>query len=165
MPDCNIRPLVNLRNLEILRLDNNNLIEDIAPLSNLMMLTELGADRESHCRHQCTCKLEKSGAILRLHYNQIQDITPLANLTSLSELWLTGNRIVDVSPLEKLTLLEELRIQGNPITDYSPLDALSLTHFEYDEICELSGLPIQERIGNRSFPSVFRAWGHISLPQ
>ena len=135
-------------------------LSDISPLANLVNLKtlDLGACQIANIRPlEDLKKLE----ILRLHYNQIQDITPLANLTSLSELWLTGNRIVDISPLEKLTLLEELRIQGNPITDYSPLDALSLTHFEYDEFCVFRGDPIQERIQNRSYPSIFRAWGGI----
>ena len=157
---ANIRPLANLRNLEILRLDNNDLIEDIAPLSNLMMLTELGLTENRIADIRPLANLGNL-EILRLHYNQIQDITPLANLTRLSELWLTSNRIEDISPLEKLTLLEELRIQGNPIIDYSPLDALSLTHFEYNEFCVFPGHPIQERIQNRSYPSVFHAWEDI----
>ena len=160
----NVHPLANLKELEILRLDSN-LIEDIAPLSNLMMLTELGLADNRIADISSLANLINL-EILRLHYNQIQDITPLANLTSLRELWLTGNRIVDISPLENLTTLKELRIRHNPITDYGRIDTLSLTHFEYDEICELSGFPIQERLQNRSFPSVFRAWhGIINRPE
>ena len=155
----NIRPLANLRNLEILRLDSN-LIEDIAPLSNLIMLTELGLADNRIAGISSLANL-RNLEILRLHYNQIQDITPLANLTSLSELWLTGNRIVDVSPLENLTTLKELGIQHNPIIDSSPLEALSLSHFEYDEFCVFPGHSIQERIQNRSYPSVFQAWEDI----
>ena len=68
---------------------------------------------------------------------------------------------VDISPLENLTTLEELRIQNNPIIDSSPLDTLSLTHFEYDEFCVFPVRPIQERIQNRSYPSVFQAWEDI----
>ncbi|RKU39376.1 hypothetical protein C6496_01175 [Candidatus Poribacteria bacterium] len=156
---ANISPLANLRNLKILRLDSN-LIGDMVPLSNLMMLTELGLADNRIAEISSLANL-RNLKILRLHYNQIQDIAALANLTNLSELWLTSNRVEDISPLEKLTLLEELRIQNNPITDDGPLDALSLTHFEYDEICELSGLPIQERIQNRSYPSVVQAWEDI----
>ena len=156
---ANIRPLANLRNLEILRLDSN-LIEDIAPLSNLMMLTELGLADNRIADISSLANL-RNLEILRLHYNQIQDITPLANLTRLSELWLTSNRIVDISPLEKLTLLEELRIQNNPIIDDRPLGTLSLTHFEYDEFCVFPGHPFQERIQNRSYPSVVQAWEDI----
>ena len=162
---ANIHPLANLRELEILRLDDNGLIEDIAPLSNLMRLTELGLTGNRIADISSLANL-RNLAILRLHYNQIQDITPLANLTNLRELWLTGNRIVDISPLKKLTLLKELRIQNNPITDNRPLDTLSLIHFEYDEFCVFPGRPIQERIHNRSFPSVFRAWhGIINRPE
>lgn len=163
---ASIRPLASLRNLEILRLDNNGLIEDIAPLSSLMMLTELGLTENRIADISSLANL-RNLEILRLNYNQIQDITPLANLKNLTELWLTGNQIVDVRPLENLTTLKELRIQNNPtITDYSPLDALSLTHFEYDEFCVFPGRPIQERIQNRSFPSVFRAWhGIINRPE
>ena len=159
-----VHPLANLKELEILRLDSN-LIEDIAPLSNLMMLTELGLADNRIADISSLANL-RNLEILRLHYNQIQDITPLANSTRLTELWLTGNRIVDISPLENLTTLKELRIRHNPITDYGRIDTLSLTHFEYDEICELSGFPIQERVQNRSFPSVFRAWhGIINRPE
>ena len=163
---ANIRPLANLRNLEILRLDNNGLIEDIAPLSSLVMLTELGLTENRIADISSLANL-RNLEILRLHYNQIEDITPLANLKNLIELWLTGNRIVDVRPLENLTTLKELRIQNNPaITDYSPLDALSLSHFEYDEFCVFPGRPIQGRMQNRSFPSVFRAWhGIINRPE
>ena len=156
---ANIRPLANLRNLEILRLDSN-LIKDIAPLSNLMMLTELGLADNRIADISSLTNL-RNLEILRLHYNQIQDITPLANLTNLSELWLTSNRIVDISPLEKLTLLEELRVQNNPITDDRSLGTLSLTHFEYDEFCVFPGRPFQERIQNRSYPSVVQAWEDI----
>ena len=157
---ANIRPLANLKKLEILRLDDNGLIEDIAPLSNLMMLTELGLTGNRIVDISSLANL-RNLEILRLHYNQIQDITPLGNLTSLRELWLTGNRIVDISPLEKLTLLEELRIQDNPITDDRPLGTLSLTHFEYDEFCVFPAHSIQERIQNRSYPSVVQAWEDI----
>ena len=157
---ANIRPLANLKKLEILRLDDNGLIEDITPLANLMMLTELGLTGNRIVDISSLANL-RNLEILRLHYNQIEDITPLANLKNLTELWLTGNRIMDISPLEKLTLLEELRIQGNPIADYNPLDALSLTHFEYDKFCVFPRHPIQERIQNRSYPSVFQAWEDI----
>ncbi|RKU33295.1 hypothetical protein C6499_01600 [Candidatus Poribacteria bacterium] len=157
---ANIRPLANLRNLEILRLDNNGLLEDIAPLSNLMMLTELGLTENRIADISSLANL-RNLEILRLHYNQIEDITPLANLTSLRELWLTGNRIVDVSPLENLITLKELRIQDNPITDDRPLGTLSLTHFEYDGFCVFPGHPFQERIQNRSYPSIFQAWEDI----
>ena len=49
----------------------------------------------------------------------------------------------------------------NLINDYSPLDTLSLTHFIYDQSCEVPPLPLQPRLENRTFPSVFAAWGGI----
>ena len=105
-------------------------------------------------------------ALIRLNvgWNEIVDISPLANLKALRYLTLNANRIVDVSPLANLKQLQELRIDDNRIVDISPLDGLSLTHFEYDEVCELAevpGPPVQERIQNRSFPSVFQAWYDI----
>ena len=136
-PLSDIFPLANLVNLKTLYLEACQ-ISDISPLANLT-------------------KLE----LLQIPYNQIHDITPLANLTELTELNLSGNRIVDVSPLVSLTRLEKLWIQSNNIIDYSPFDALSLTIFEYDEFCVFPGHPFQERIQNRSYPSVVQAWEDI----
>ena len=132
-----LRPISELIRLEALYTWDNP-ISDISPLENLTSLKALDLG-------DC----------------QIADITPLTNLRNLENLRLSSNQIADITPLANLTMLKELRIQNNWITDYSPLDALTLVHLEYDEVCELSGLPIQERIGNRSYPSVFRAWGHI----
>ena len=136
-PLFDLFPLVNLVNLKTLWLEACE-ISDISPLENLT-------------------KLE----LLQIPHNQIQDITPLANLTELTELNLSGNRIVDVSPLVSLTKLEKLWIQSNNIIDHSPFDALSLTIFEYDEFCVFPGHPFQERIQNRSYPSVVQAWEDI----
>ena len=132
-----LRPISELIRLEALYIWNNP-ISDLSPLENFTSL-----------------KVLDSGDC------QIADITPLTNLKNLENLRLSNNQIADITPLANLTMLKELRIQNNWITDYSPLDALTLEHFEYDEVCELSGLPIQERIQNRRFPSIFAAWGHI----
>ena len=137
-PISDISPLADLAQLRILNMAGCQ-ISDIRPLANLTCLESL-----------------------HLHSNQIEDITPLANLTGLTDLWLVNNHITDARPLEKLTLLEELRIHRNLIVDYSPLRTLSLVNFQYDERYESAGLPIQARIENRSFPSIFNAWGHIS---
>ena len=137
-PISNLSPLAGLVQLRILNMAVCR-ISDIRPLANLTRLESL-----------------------RLHANQIEDITPLTNLMRLTDLWLANNFIADARPLEKLTRLEELRIQNNMIKDYSPLETLSLVNFQYDESCESAGLPIQKRIENRGFPSIFNAWGHIS---
>ena len=154
-----LSPLARLVRLEALWIFVNPL-SDLSPLANLVNLKtlDLGACQISDLQSLANLRNLES---LRLHYNQIEDITPLANLTNLTELWLTANQIVDVNPLENLTMLQELRIQNNWVTDYSPLDTLSLTHFEYDESCELGGIPIIERIQNRGFPSIFNAWYDI----
>ena len=136
-PISDVSPLANLVQLRVLNMAGCQ-ISDIRPLVNLTRLESL-----------------------RFPHNQIEDITPLANLTTLTDVWLIGNYIKDIRPLEKLTLLKELRIQNNAIMDYSPLAALSLADFQYDESCESSGPPLQERIQNRGFPSTFRAWGRI----
>ena len=138
----------------------HNPILDVSPLANLVQLRSLNM---ADCQISDIRPLVNLARLesFRFHHNQIEDITPLANLTTLTDVWLIGNYITDIRPLEKLTLLKELRIQNNAITDYSPLEALSLANFEYDENCESSGLPLQERIQNRSFPSTFRAWGRI----
>ena len=137
-PISDLSPLARLVQLRILNMAVCQ-ISDIRPLANLTRLESL-----------------------YLHGNRIEDITLLANLTGLTDLWLADNFIADVGPLEKLTLLEELRIHRNSIVDHSPLETLSLVNFQYDESYESPGLPIQARLQNRSFPSIFNAWGRIS---
>ena len=136
-PISDLLPLMNLTALKRIDLAGGQ-ISDISPLANLTQLTSIN-----------------------LRDNHIEDISALTNLNQLTELRLNSNRIVDVSPLANLTLLERLEIHNNSITDHSPLEALSLTHFTYDEICELPRVPIQNRINNRSFPSIFTAWAGI----
>ena len=89
------------------------------------------------------------------------DVGPLANLTELTKLHLDNNRIVDVSPLANLIKLKRLEIDRNLIGNHSPLETLNITYFVYDQVCELPRLPIQSRIEDRSFPSIFTAWGGI----
>ena len=155
----NLTSLAGLSYLESLSLWGNP-ISDLSPLANLTRLRglDLGACQISDIDPLANLtQLEW----LHLHNNRIEDITPLAKLTRLTDLWLTSNRIVDVSPLANLTMLEELRIEGNFIKNLDLLEGLSLTRFTYDEICELPRLPIRERIQNRGFPSVFKAWDDI----
>ncbi len=132
-----IRPLVSLVLLETLRIQNNRII-DISPLVNLTQMKELV-----------------------LSDNQIVDITPIATLTQLTKLHLDNNQISDVNPLASLVLLETLHIQNNRIVDVSTLQHLTLSEFLFDEVCELDRVPVQERISNRSFPSVFQPWYDI----
>ena len=134
---ADITPLANLTHLTNLLLISNG-IADISPLAGLTKLKQL-----------------------RIQDNAITDIRPLAALTQLTYLALSSNQITDVSPLAGLTQLEQLHIQENAIVDYSPLDGLSLTEFVYDQTCDVPPLPLQPRLENRSFPSVFTAWGGL----
>ena len=158
----NLTPLAGLSHLENLSLWGNP-ISDLSPLANLTELNYL---------HLGLCQISDISPLanltnltsLYLHGNQISDIKTLTGLTRLTHLWLGWNQIVDVSPLSNLTRLTELILSSNRIVDFSPLEGLSLTRFEYDEVCELTevpGPPVQERIQNRSFPSVFQAWYDI----
>ena len=132
-----ITPLANLTNLRFFHANYSD-IADIHPVANLVKLEELA-----------------------LEGNAITDVKLLANLTQLRLLNLNHNDIVDVRPLAGLTQLKSLTIEGNRITDHSPLDGLALTVFTYDQTCDMPPLPLQPRLENRSFPSVFTAWGGL----
>ena len=154
-----ISPLAALVHLEGLWIYTNP-ISNLSPLANLTKLKQLnlGICEISDIRSLANLtRLER----LWLHYNRIEDITPLANLTNLTELWLTGNRIVDYSPLANLVFLETLHIRDNPGVNIRPLENLRLSEFLYDQVCELDGLPTQDRVTNRRYPSVFQTWYDI----
>ena len=57
-----------------------------------------------------------------------------------------------------MTKLQFLEIQHNQITDHSPLDTLALSHFIYDQTCEMPPLPLEPRLENRNYPSIFGRW-------
>ena len=134
-PIADLSPLANLTQLHTLYVWDCDVV-DISPLANLTRL-----------------------AYVDLSYNRIGDISALANLTNLIELLLIDNLITDVTPLANLTNLGKLWLQQNDILDYSPLDALSIGDFRYDEICDMPPLLLKPRLENRSFPSLFAAWG------
>ena len=157
---CNISditPMVGLKNLTVLQL-NNNYITDLSPLANLTQLTVLRVEDNQITDLNPLANLTQLTR-LQAQNNQITDITPLANLTQLTILYLQHNRIVDVRPLASLQTLERLEIERNLITDHSPLHALSLTHFFYDQVCEMPPLPLEPRLKNRNFPSIVTRWG------
>ena len=134
IPGIDITPLSTLSTLQSLDAAACDLI-DIRPLTRLTQLTSLN-----------------------LRANQIVDIKPLSNLTSLQKLRLNSNRITDITPLQNLTHLTFLEIQHNQITDYSPLDALPLSHFVYDQYCDMPPLPLEPRLENRLYPSIYAQW-------
>ena len=151
--------LEHAKNLEYLYVWRNP-ISDLSPLGNLTRLRNLNA---GNCQILDAVPLAN---LINLEYlslasNKIVDVSPLANLTQLKKLWLNENRIVDVSPLANLTRLKGLWITDNRIIDHSPLFGLSLTEFEWDEPCVLPSLPAESRIKDRTFPSVFAAWGDV----
>ena len=140
-PIQDLTPLASLTQLDILHMPGVP-INDLTPIGNLTQLKDL-----------------------TLSFCGISDLSPLANLTQLVLLNLTGNDIVDVSPLANLTALEELWLDRNHIVDLSPVQGLSLTDFRYDEVCVLPAPPIQDRIANRSLPSIVQLHGGIvTLP-
>ena len=136
----NISDLTRLEyaiNLERFRAWDNP-ISDLTPLANLTKLR-----------------------VLDLGGCQIVDLTPLQNLTQLTYLQLSGNPIVDLTPLANLTQLQELKLQDIPAIDFSPIEHLSIPLLIFDYPCELPYLPIKERLQNRTFPSIFSAFGRV----
>ena len=120
---------IGLRELDLRR----NNIEDLRPLAQL-----------------------KNLRVLRLKRNNITDISPLSQLHRLEYLYLEHNKITDVQPLANLKNLVALHIEHNGVEDISSLDNLSLSYFHYDAICDMPALPLEPRIINRSYPSIFR---------
>ena len=140
IPRLGIKPLANLTNLLGLTIASCDIV-DISPLTQLTQLTGL-----------------------HLSHNRIIDITPLAGLTQLVELGLNDNLISDVTALSGLSSLESLEIRHNQIADHSPLDALSLSHFIYDQTCEMPPLPLEPRLENRNYPSIIARWSGFGWP-
>ena len=138
---CKIEDLTPLRHLPNLTggILGSNPISNLEPLSGLTNITFLDMDN-----------------------NRISDLRPLSTLHNLVRLELDGNQIIDYGPLANLTSLRELWIHNNPGEDFSPLYALNLTEFRYDEVCDVPPLfPLEDRINNRSYPSVFMAWDDV----
>ena len=140
IPRLDITPLTNLTNLRILTIAACEIV-DISPLTTLTQLNDLN-----------------------LRFNRITDITPLSSLTNLVSLGLTDNRITDVTALAGLGSLESLEIQDNQITDHSPLNALPLSHFIYDQTCEMPPLPLEPRLENRNYPSIIARYSGFGWP-
>ena len=140
---CSISDLTALSNLVNLKYlyAQINLIADVGPLSRLTNLV-----------------------LLQLDSNRVRDVTPLAGLTNLVDLSLSKNRIRDVTPLAGLTQLTHLYLTENHIFNHSPLDSLRLSHFVYDETCEMPPLPLQPRLENRTYPSVAARWSGYGWP-
>ena len=159
-----ITPLAGLTNLSSLTLYDNR-ITNINALSGLLQLQEL------HVQNNAIADINPLSDLLALKYlrlegNLISDITPLANLVNLEALGLHRNAITDISALADLTNLRDLTMQNNDIADHSPVDGLALDTFIYDQICDMPPEPLEPRLANRTFPSIFRAFSGqiINIP-
>ena len=155
-PIKDLTPIANLTQLELLHLIGVP-ITDLSPIEDLTELRELLLSRCGIIDITPLQNLTKL-VVLNLAVNRITDPRPLSNLTALETLWLQNNYIVDISPLANLTQLERLWINANIILDFSPIQGLSIPDLRYDEVCLLPDLPIQERIEDRDFPSIFQTW-------
>ena len=150
-----LQPLKSLINLEHLLIYQNP-ISDITPLVNLQKLKRLWA---WNCQISDISTLKHLAGLTELNLagNKIVDISPLFNLTLITRLFLNHNRIADIVPLASLTRLKWLEIQNNNIANHSPLDLLSLDHFLYDQECNMSPLPLEARLENKTYPSPYAA--------
>ena len=161
-PKIDLRPIVGLPHLEFLSMVRSHGV-DITPLANITSLKGLDISACGIVDISPLSHLTKL-RFLNARINRIVDITPLANLANLVELLLSDNKISDVSTLSGLSRLQILEIHANQIADHSPLDALALSHFRYDETCEMLPLPVQSRLENRQFPSIFARWSGPGWP-
>ena len=161
-PIIDLRPIVGLPHLEFLSMWGTYGV-DITPLANITSLKGLdiaacGIVDISPLSHLTKLRF------FNARINRIVDVTPLANLTNLVELLLSDNKITDITTLSRLSRLEILEIHDNRITDHSPLDALAISHFRYDQTCDMPPLPVQPRLENRQFPSIFARWSGPGWP-
>ncbi len=109
----NIETLSELRNLQYLTLDDNEIM-DLTPLSSLTSLR-----------------------VLSVSGNQISDLDALAELTELAALDAGFNRIDKTAPLQDLKKLQELRLGDNPISADQLAVLDSLTDLQVLDLCGL----------------------------
>ena len=156
-PIVDLNPLADLRKLEHLIMWGLVGV-DISPLATVSSLRTLDA---SGCDISDISVLSNLTMLNRLdlQVNFITDLSPLAGLANLVQLRLTNNQIRDVSPLSGLTALDLLHININDILDHSPLDGLALSELLQDYVCEFPPLPLEPRLTQRNYPSIFTRWG------
>lgn len=149
--------VASLKKLELLYMWGTP-VTDISPLSHL---TKLKIFHGSYSRISDISPLARVFALEQLFLpgNGITDIKALANLSQLNILNLDNNSITDISPLAGLVELKTLSLKNNLITDYSALDGLSLDNVTRDLApCDMPPLPLEPRLDNRAFPSLFTGW-------
>ena len=153
-----LSPLAGLTKLQLLYGWSNKNLSDISPIARLTQLRVLNL---GVCGIKDITVLANLTQLeeLTLYYNEISDIRPLEYLTELTLLRINSNYITDITPLENLNKLKTLWIHHNFIADVRFLQSATFD-VRYDEICEIPGLPIRERIASQSKPSFF-LWGKM----
>ena len=96
---------------------------------------------------------------LNISFNDVVDISPVAHLHKLRYFHAVRNRIADITPLRNLDRLEFLDIYGNVIIDHTPVDGLSLSHFTYDQTCEMPPIDLAHRLKNGRAPLLQSSFG------
>ena len=158
--DLDLRPLVNLINLEMLSLEgnwisdirplmglkklrrlhlSNNQIEDVSPLAGLTELWQLWLERNPIRDLTPLSGLNLTDLNISNNPLKVSDIGPLAALKELRTLDLLNSGISDIRPLSGLTELQTLLLKGNPIRDLTPLSGLNLTDLKYDVVEQTAG--------------------------
>ena len=115
-----ISPLAGLTNLEVLRLQDNQ-ISDITPLAQLTNLTELRLDSNQIDDISILAGLMNL-TVLNLADNQITSVSSLWGLRNLTDLRLDSNLIRNIGPLSELTNLEILSLHNNMIDNWIPVE-------------------------------------------
>jgi len=117
-----LEDLRNFTNLQILRI-NNNLIEDLSPLTELphLYFLNLGANRITDPSDVFELKNLR---YLHLFYNRIESIEGISNLIYLDTFFADVNNITDISPLEGMYNLRNISLSRNHIEDISILSTL-----------------------------------------
>ena len=150
-PISDLRPIAGLTKLKTLILGSVP-DADINVLDHLINLEHFDI---SHCNVQNidVVKHFKQLVILSISFNSVVDISPVANLRQLQYFWAVDNNIVNIEALSKLHNLRALDIYRNQIINHSPVDGLSLTHFAYDQVCEMLPAPLEQRL-SRNYPTL-----------
>lgn len=167
-----ISPLVSLINLERLDIDQNNLITDGSPLSNLTKLKYLNIS-ENKINNISVLKKLINLEYINVLWNPIADISVVSNFkmlrefmgtnlpitdlsvfsmcTNLEGIFLDFSKINDISAIKNLIKLQRLELSDNEITDISLLSNLknlSLLWLGNNKIEDISVLQGLENLGS-----------------
>lgn len=137
-------PLSNLTKLEVLDLNQNYTVEDIAPIYNLINLKKLTLYSNPIKDISGLGNLTKLTE-LYLMYTPIRDISSLGSLVNLEILYLdcsgTGVILNSINPLAYLTKLRHLYLGAAGITNIKPLENLTelvLLNLSFNNLSDIS---------------------------